>query len=237
MKLWRIKTKSTFENRAHFKYDGSAYLLWDAAVVAASEKQACENLRQELAANNLNLLEFDCELDEVKFRPNEIMGREEVMLHALRDAAYSFILNGASRICWSAWCLTEREYQNYLKPNKSHVWIMAVKSKMDGRCSTAFDGSQYLFSKLLVPADSQEEAVARATAQLAQDFCELVEVLRCINCEGWECIPDKYRFEEDAITSSDKALQFDRIICVDNFGDELLDLCAAERYDRRRTDS
>ena len=236
MKLWRIKTKSAFKGRAHFKYDGSGYLFWDAAVVAASKEQASKGLQQELLENKLELLEFKCEAEEVKYRPNEIKGREEGMLHALRDAAYSFMLTGESKLCWSTWCLTEQEYRDYLKPNKAHVWLMAVKSKMDGRCSIAIDGSNYLYSKLLVPADSKEEAVARVTTHLVQDYCELVEVLTCVNRANWEFVPDKYRFDEGAIKLGDETLYFDRIICVENFGDELLDL-SGEQYKRRETDS
>jgi len=72
-------------------------------------------------------------------------------------------------------------------------WIIDTKVQVLPKSSLPQDGSNYYFGRSVVPEDSKEEAIAKLTAALEEDFMTVVEVTSAVDHESkiWDSKEDE----------------------------------------------
>ncbi len=188
MRAYWVKTKCGFESKTSFKYDGSEYLLWDAVAVAPNESGIRSKVRDSVKQNGYSLIDMTIsEVDMYFYSSDEIPERVDAMRSSARDASYSAIMSGRLddiHLDWCTWCMTERELTSYRAPNKKHLWKVAYKTKVTALSGMAMYGSEFHYNRVLVPADTAEEAQSEVQKIEQKDHAELQEILMCEICTG-----------------------------------------------------
>lgn len=75
----------------------------------------------------------------------------------------------------------------------STLWVIDTKVRVLPKSSLPQDGSTYYFGRSVVPEDSKEEAVAKLTAALEEDFMIVEEVSSAVDYESksWDSEMDE----------------------------------------------
>lgn len=228
-KLWCLETKSRVLDSCRFAQDGSRFFYQDFASVGDNTEQACLYLKEHLRELGLELDELiRCELLD----NNEVLrryrySRGQKMIGAAREASY-FYLDDWHRKHWlvSGWSATEREYQGYIKDHRDQLWLVAFLQSFGHDNPSNFDGTDKLYTKLIVPAPDSESAKVAASEYLRINENESVlEWLSCqeFHIEGNASHHNHYVMLKSLRSTAKQASEYDQIQSAGSVSIEILD--------------
>ena len=185
-KLWCIETKSRVMDTCKLVHDGSSYVYQDFSSVGDSPEEACLFVQEYLLGLNFELEEvvvcqrFD--LAEVHRTYNHSRWRR--MVESVKESAFYYVDDYPQKD-WliASWWATQKRYDGYHSEDKKPLWVVSYLQTLSKLSASNYDGSDRIYSKLVVPADTEAQAVEAAFDFVKSDQENIIELLGAVECQ------------------------------------------------------
>lgn len=178
--LWCIETKSRVVDACKLVHDGSHYVYQDFSSVGGSPEEACQFVQEYLLGLGFKLEEIvACErFDGVEVHRAYKQGRCRWMVESAKQSAF-YYLDDFPQKDWliASWWATQKRYDGYHAEDNKPLWVVSFLQTLGEMNPINFDGTDRMYSKLVVPADTEKQAVEAAFEFVKVDREDVIELL------------------------------------------------------------